>query len=75
MPSTNRSKPSLRCVGFPSETFDDVPSLSSFLSVGRFLALLGTVLIALSDDPLEALRSAVDTFVGTTLPTVVTVGW
>ena len=50
------------------------PPLSSFLSVGRFLALLGTVLIALSDDPLEALQSAVDTFVGTTLPTVVTVG-
>ena len=48
--------------------------LPTIFTIGRILALIGTVLAALSAAPLEAFDSAAGIFVRTAVPTVLTVG-
>lgn len=50
------------------------PLLPTIFTIGRVLALIGTVLAAYSAAPLEAFGSAFGLFVRTAVPTVVTVG-
>ncbi len=50
------------------------PQLPTVFTIGRVLALIGTVLAALCTAPLETFESAAGVFVRTAAPTVVTVG-